>query len=182
MATKEHLRLDREALPRDVDSDDDSEWLDDPIAKGLQPMNAAAAAMPGGSAAVQQLCDIKRPDHVSPETHDLVLKTMLGSESWAATKATDDALVALRYRRMAELRLRAAQGGADGRAAALVAAELEDLDGERLVRQLSTQDVNDAVRHWIYDGQCVRRYLCHADICLAPRTSEAREFCGFVET
>ena len=44
---KEHLRLDRENMARDVDSEDDSEWLDDPIAVGLQPLNAAAAALPG---------------------------------------------------------------------------------------------------------------------------------------
>jgi hypothetical protein len=145
-AVKEHLRLDREALSRDVDSEDDSEWLDDPVAIGLQPLNAAAASMPGSrDARIEELRAIERPDNVTPETHDLVLKTMLGSDSWAATKAGDDALVDLRMRRLAELRLRAAQGGADGRAAALVASELEDLDGERLVRNLSTMDANDAL-------------------------------------
>jgi hypothetical protein len=36
-------------------------------------------------------------------------------------------------------------GGADGAAAALVARELEDLDGERLTRALATAKVDDAL-------------------------------------
>jgi hypothetical protein len=35
-------KIDRDALARDVDSEDDSEWLDDPVALGLQPLNDAA--------------------------------------------------------------------------------------------------------------------------------------------
>jgi hypothetical protein len=136
-----NLRIDRDKMKRDVDSDDDSEWLDDPVAKGLQPMNAAAGAMNAASG----LPNIERPDHVSPETHHLVLKTMLGGEGWRERKDADDALVALRYQRMAELRRRAAAGGADGFAAQLVARELADLDGERLTRELSTAKANDCL-------------------------------------
>jgi hypothetical protein len=70
---------------------------------------------------------------------------MLGSDGWQQRKADDDAVVALRYQRLAQLRARAALGGADGVAAALVARELEDLDGERLTRVLATAKVNDAL-------------------------------------
>ena len=129
----EHIYHDKEA----VGSDDDSEWLDDPVALGLQEGASKPAPHP--------LAGIERPDHISPETHSLVLKTMVGSEGWQQRKEADDEFVALRYKRMAELRLRAAGGGADGAAAALVASELDDLDGERLTRALSTQDTNDAV-------------------------------------
>lgn len=56
---------------------------------------------------------------------------MRGSDAWQATKKADEEMVKLRYQRLAELRKRASAGGADGRAAQLVATELEDLDAER---------------------------------------------------
>lgn len=104
--------IDRDSMKRDSDDEDDSEWLDDPIAKGLQPITEQQAlAMHGG------LPNIERPEHVSPDTHYLTLKTMQGGEGWRERKEADDALVALRYQRMAELRRRALAGGADGSAA-----------------------------------------------------------------
>ena len=142
-------KLERENLPRDYASDDDSEWLDDPEVCALQPQNAAAAAMQRkmGQAPPpnRRLPDVAKPDGVSHDTHDLVLKTMRGGEKWGERKKADDALVALRVKRLAELRGRAARGGADGAAAALVSDELEDLDGERLTRQLSTMDAHDVM-------------------------------------
>jgi hypothetical protein len=75
----------------------------------------------------------------------LVLKTMLGGDGWQQRKTDDDAFLALRYQRLAQLRARARVGGADGAAAALVARELEDLDGERLTRALATAKVDDAL-------------------------------------
>lgn len=70
---------------------------------------------------------------------------MRGSDAWQATKKADEEVVKLRLKRLAELRKRASAGGADGRAAALVATELEDLDGERLTRALTTQDADDCL-------------------------------------
>lgn len=61
-------KIDRDTLPRDEDSEDDSEWLDDPVALGLQQIEIQDA----GSSTLQ---NIERPSHISPETHDLVLKT-----------------------------------------------------------------------------------------------------------
>lgn len=72
------------------DSEDDSAFLDDPLAVSLQ--QRPAAPMP------------ERPDHVDEETHNLVCATMQGG---AAYKATRDAQVeALREKRLRELRER----------------------------------------------------------------------------
>ena len=167
-------KIDRENLARDVDSDDDSEWLDDPVACGLQPLNAAARDMMGPQPS-HQLQDIERPSHVSPETHDLVLKTMLGSEAWAETRKQDEQLVALRIKRLAELRLRAAAGGADGRAAALVAAHLEDIDGERLVRALSSAEPDDALVVHVHGPSAKSSAVLDAAVAtLAARHAQAR--------
>ena len=115
----------------------------------LQPQNATAAALQqrsnGGANPSSRLPSIAKPDGVSADTHDLVLKTMRGGEQWGERKKADDALVALRVKRLAELRARAAKGGADGAAAALVSEQLEDLDGERLTRCLCTMDAHDVV-------------------------------------
>ena len=96
----------------------------------LQPQNATAAALQqrsnGGANPSSRLPSIAKPDGVSADTHDLVLKTMRGGEQWGERKKADydDALVALRVKRLAELRARAAKGGADGAAAALVSEQL----------------------------------------------------------
>jgi hypothetical protein len=128
-------KIDRDTLPRDVDSEDDSEWLDDPVALSIQSPQDDGIT----------LQNIERPAHISPQTHDLVLKTMRGSDAWQETKRADEEIVKLRLKRLEELRRRASAGGADGRAAALVAAELEDLDGERLTRALITQEKDDCL-------------------------------------
>lgn len=149
-------QLSRENLPRDYASDDDSEWLDDPAACALQPMNAAAAATQ--KRGNPRLPNIEKPDNVSADTHDLVLKTIRGGEGWADRKRADDELVALRLQRLAELRARSSRGGADGRAAALVSEELQDLDGERLTRALSTMELHDVLVVHVHaqDLQCRR--------------------------
>lgn len=59
-------KIDRDALPRDEDSEDDSEWLDDPVALGLQKINVESD--------ISSLQNIERPSHISPQTHDLVRK------------------------------------------------------------------------------------------------------------
>lgn len=97
---------------------------------------------------------------------------MLGSDGWQQRKADDDAVVALRYKRLAQLRARAALGGADGVAAALVARELEDLDGERLTRVLATAKVNDAlvVRGATEASVLMSKYRLHLSNCFAFKT------------
>mmetsp|Transcript_6837 Transcript_6837/g.12695 ORF Transcript_6837/g.12695 Transcript_6837/m.12695 type:complete len:346 (-) Transcript_6837:162-1199(-) len=173
--------IDRDLMKRDVDgdndgcrSDDDSEWLDDPVAVGLQPLNDAARALPSSNRG-GDLPNIERPDHISPETHDLVLKTMRGGDSWRDSKAKDEALVALRVKRMAELRTRAHGGGVDGRAAALVAAELEDLDGERLTRHLTTMNPNEALVVHVHTPAALGSAVLDAALAtLAARHSELK--------
>jgi hypothetical protein len=170
--------IDRDTMNRDADpdvngchSDDDSEWLDDPVAVGLQPLNDAARALPSLNHP-RDLPNIERPDHISPETHDLVLKTMVGGNAWRGSKEKDEALVALRLKRMAELRMRASGGGADGRAAALVASELEDLDGERLTRNLSTMAETDALVIHVHSPSAVGSAVLDAAVAtLAARHS-----------
>ena len=82
----------REELPRDYTSDDDSEWLDDPEVCALQPQNAAAAALQQrsngnrGANPSSRLPSIAKPDGVSADTHDLVLKTMRGGEQWGSAR------------------------------------------------------------------------------------------------
>jgi hypothetical protein len=121
------------------------------------------------------LPNIERPAHVSPETHHLVLKTMVGGENWRERKEADDALVALRYQRMAELRRRAAAGGVDGIAAALVSKMLEDLDGERLTRAMSTQGPNDVLVVHVHSPSARGSAVLDAAVAtLAARHAEAR--------
>lgn len=71
-----------EDLHRVLDVDDDDALLEDPTAVALQ----REAPPPG----------------VSPETHDLVLKTIRGGEAWKATR--DAELEALRQKRLQELK------------------------------------------------------------------------------
>lgn len=159
-----------ENLPRDVDSDDDCEWLDDPVACSLQPMNAAARRLPA----------ISKPAHVTHNTHDLTLKTIRGGEGWRAQQQKEDAaLKALRIQRLRELQERAAAGGVDGAAAALVAAELEDLDGERLARTLSGQDPHDVLVVHVHAPGVMGAALLDAVLAtLAGRHRRAREHCA----